>query len=117
MKRVLLLAVGGIVLVVAAGLIAVGGYGSKLLGGEEHPPCETLPTPGQVRRALDHHAELTDMLTGAGKGVRVAVGTPCDDEQAALVEVQVSSDDEQARVDDLLGNSRGFGVPVMVVHE
>ncbi|MDP8930843.1 MAG: hypothetical protein M3O70_20310, partial [Actinomycetota bacterium] len=59
MKRALLIALAVIVVAGAFGLVAVGGYLGNMFGGAEHPPCETLPSREQVRRALDQQTELT----------------------------------------------------------
>lgn len=115
MKRIWITAAALFVVLGGVVFLFVWGYlGSLIGGGTDHPPCETLPSHAEVSRAIKEHPALAEQIEAAGDGVQVVVGTPCDDPDAAVLEVQVSNDDEQTRVDKVLTESEGFGVPVVI---
>ena len=115
MKRTWAMPALVIVVVVGTLFLFVSGYLGRLVGGGmAHPPCETLPSRAEVSRAIEEHPVLAKQISAAGDGVQVLVGTPCDDPDAAVVEVQVSNDQEESLVDKVLTASEGFGVPVVI---
>lgn len=93
----------------------VSGYLSRLVaGGQTIPPCETLPSSAEVSRAIEEQPALVKQITATGGGVQIVVATPCDDPDAAVLEVRVNNDEEESRVDKVLTESDGFGVPVVI---
>jgi hypothetical protein len=97
--------------------LLVGGFLGRLInGGTAIPPCETLPSRAEVSRAISGHPELARQLSNAGDDIQITIGTPCDDPEAALVEVQVANSAEESRVDKVLTESEGFGVPVVITN-
>lgn len=110
---VLIVAIAG---ALAAGALALGGV-LPVAGSVTHPPCEQLPTAAEARRALDGNPELAEELRQAGPGVTVTVDSPgCENADQALIDVTYSSNDERDRIDEVLTEGNGFGVPVYV-HE
>ena len=81
----------------------------------DRPPCSQLPSQQAVVAALDSHQDLVARIEALGSGVSVAVSTPCDDSSLGLVSIRYSTDDERARVHDVLLDSAGFGVPAELV--
>jgi len=110
---VLIVAIAG---VLAAGALALGGF-LPTGGGITHPPCDQLPTAAEARRALDKNPELVQKLRQTGSGVTVTVGSPgCENADQSLIDVTYSSNDERDRIDEVLTEGNGFGVPIYV-HE
>ncbi|PBB09691.1 hypothetical protein CKW39_01000 [Kocuria sp. WRN011] len=102
--------------VLTAGALVLGGV-LPVAGGVTHPPCEQLPTAAEAHRALDGNPELAEELHQAGPGVTVTVDSPgCENADQALIDVTYSSNDERDRIDEVLTEGNGFGVPVYV-HE
>lgn len=102
--------------VLTAGALVLGGV-LPVAGGVTHPPCEQLPTAAEAHRALDRNPELAEELHQAGPGVTVTVDSPgCENADQALIDVTYSSNDERDRIDEVLTEGNGFGVPVYV-HE
>lgn len=100
----------------AAGALALGGF-LPTGGGITHPPCDQLPTAAEARQALDENPELAQKLSQVGPGVTVTIDSPeCENEDQSLIDVTYSSNDERDRIDEVLTEGNGFGVPVYV-HE
>ncbi|MCS6711597.1 hypothetical protein JSY14_05990 [Brachybacterium sp. EF45031] len=106
------------------GLIVVAGVlgAAALFGGlfprsaTTHPPCDELPTSQEVDAALAAHSELAEQLTAQGTEITVQVANPCTDApDAALIQVNYATDQERTKIDQVLTNADGFGVPVYVV--
>lgn len=107
---------------IAIGVLVLAGAGAlagvlPLPGGGDpaRPPCEELPDVATATGALADNRELADRITGVGLGVEADVATPCPDETRAIIEVTYTTDEERAAVEDVMGGSTGFGVPVQVV--
>jgi hypothetical protein len=112
MRRVGALVAGGVVIV--ALVLAVSGYLGTWLGGSGDPECSALPPRTEAQQAIDDHPDLLSRLSAVGPGVEVRVSTPCPEPDAALVVVRVADDSQESRVEELLSEGEGLGVPTVV---
>jgi hypothetical protein len=102
----------GVALLVAAVLTGVAPL--PFLDDGDRPPCSQLPSEREVRQSLESHRAFVDAIEGAGPGVSVTSDTPCGEDDRALVTITVSTDEERSRVETLLRDGDGFGVPAQI---
>lgn len=115
-NRNTIVAIGGVIVI--AGVLAAAALLGGLFpsGATTHPPCDELPTSEEVTSALEAHHGLAEQLSAQGSAITVEVGTPCSDAPgAALIEVGYATDKERTKIDRVLTDAEGFGVPVYVV--
>jgi hypothetical protein len=109
--------------------IIVGGAGAAFLcvvavlaagvvpwpGATSQPSCDALSTVAQVDKAISDHAELVASVKQVAPDVSVETVRSCGttSHKAALI-IRYSGDDEQERIDTVLSQSSGFGVPVQL---
>jgi hypothetical protein len=109
------------VVVLGAGLLAVGAAASGALPLPHRqevarPSCAKLPSAGTVDRALSAHPALVRRIEGTGSDVHVSLARPCTGQpDRGIVRVTVGDSGDRARLDRLLGQEAGFGVPLEVV--
>ncbi|MEU4806237.1 hypothetical protein [Actinosynnema sp. NPDC023587] len=107
--------IGVVAVLVVGGGVAAAAYGFGSSSTDAHPPCEQLPSPAEASAGLAGNQRLADEIKGVGGEVAVNVGTPCDDPNRALIQVDYGSSDEREAVRRLLAAGTGFGVPVHLV--
>ncbi|MFJ4295637.1 hypothetical protein [Curtobacterium sp. NPDC089689] len=110
------IAAAGTLALAAAALGAATVLGVLPFGNsDEHPPCDQLPQKAQVRSAIETHGDLVDTLQRQGDEVSVSIGTPCSS-PAALLQVFYGTSDERSKIEKVLTEADGSGVPVSVMH-
>lgn len=99
--------------VIVGTMIAVGVSSSAR--SPAHPPCEQLPDVAEVQAALLGSPGLTALLEQQGEDVQIQVGRPCEADPVALVEVTYTDPMAPEKIEAVLTQADGFGVPVIVV--
>lgn len=112
----------GITLVAALACLLVvvlsARFFAGVLGGtraQAHPPCEELPGVAEVDAALRSAPDLTALIEQQGDDVRVQIGRPCGGDPVAVVEVSYKDAADLGKIEEVLTQADGFGVPVTVV--
>lgn len=118
MKRAPSIVVGlGAAAVLAVGLLVSGVLPVPGQDAAPHPPCEELPSRGEVDDALAQNPGLVEDLESIGSSVSVETGLPCDDQpDRALVRIIYTSGDQRGQIDTLLQQDT-FGVPAQVIQQ
>lgn len=93
-----------------AGVVPVPGQADG-----DRPACSTLPSVADSRAALERNQSFVRTIEGVGPGVEVAVTTPCPDPDQSIVTITVHTSEQRDRVDQLLREGNGFGVPAELV--
>jgi hypothetical protein len=97
---------------VLGGFVPLPGLGSS----QARPPCNALPSVGEVTTAIEEHTEVTSSLRDAVDGAQVSVARPCDGAHAdrALVRVTVTDGDARDELTRWLGTHDAYGVPLEI---